>query len=1183
VSTPIPDFEEFKQSRTPRTKPGVRLDGVAPDLIDFARERDFTVTSGRDAPGVHARNSRHGDGNALDLRVRDKSPEEVRRAAEEARAAGYHVIDKPHGTGPHLHVERPDNFESNATSSGGIPDFETFKASRAVTAQSPASTPPNAWGEAVETTPTTSGAATPAIMARPPQPTQAEAPQTETRLMRERRMTEPQTPGAYRTGLSDKERALEQVTPSGRLLDRGGQVTLRDEEQSVAEIAREAYRDLGNRRGLDPAASEAFAAEVVGLLARQPDVMERARAARESGDTNFDLRIDGAETILNRRLAEAHGDGVVAPAASSRPRPVEGALVDAATVAAHPASGLSEVLDRRTAIHNSEDLAEPVGFELGAIKLQTNPRDMVTARSTLIETADDLKHLASNLAAIPKAVLTGESVGRIDPLGWREQVMRNRSLIEQAYKSHGGEQTSGEKLLKGFVKTPVPLVKVMALARAVGGLPRAMALLSFAERMDEGAGPAAFEAYKSFLMGKSFDATSTLDPRSADVVQGVLGFAEAKLSGASTEDAVNAGVQQLALGRVMQPGGARHGEAPTAADPLSIAQKLRIRVAPEGRTAEAPPRPVAGPPPDPRVVALSDADLATRIEQLAAKPAKGTRQTKREANRIELDALLSEAATRFARAAPRPSAEPEPPTSPTFKEFVEEMQPRGGIRFETLSPNEPLYAELKAEYDRQFGAGQNVSAGEAAADNSVTAASAEGAPSVASQVAAGEGARAPEPVTHHSAYQPRRVRGEGKGQFKRGKVQYPEEANVQDVVGAADVASAENVLPPVARPLSRPEVVGAEGDAAVRTTEPVDVARPPMAGVRAGDTDAPSITPDLLTARPPQSPEALRSRFKDGMVTRFRLPERQAEGVTAVIDAMDAGLTKWGLERGEMLGRVAGVGSGRAKGDVLNQVAGRKGAARLEDAPQRLDNLRVAKEMEKAGKDVKAVYLATGWEKGADGKWKTEIDDSTTTTRPLFNSLKEIAKKRVDLPFQYDEVYYRKTGEGQYDVTLRRENASSAVKDFYRLKDATLYDIGNVSPEVEQLIRERRGVDELTFDDKFENEITHRVAKASGEVRANALPLEHALNHPELFDAYPDLKDVTVAFDAKRNEFNGQRGALARDADGDLVIMLSPNMSDAEIKSTLHHEIQHRESRAVRPLTNKGQRRGDRKVCSRGG
>ena len=57
---------------------------------------------------------------------------------------------------------------------------------------------------------------------------------------------------------------------------------------------------------------------------------------------------------------------------------------------------------------------------------------------------------------------------------------------------------------------------------------------------------------------------------------------------------------------------------------------------------------------------------------------------------------------------------------------------------------------------------------------------------------------------------------------------------------------------------------------------------------------------------------------------------------------------------------------------------GEQGATALdksEEATHRMDNLAVAREMEADGKDTKAIRMATGWERGADGKWRYEIED----------------------------------------------------------------------------------------------------------------------------------------------------------------------------------------------------------------
>lgn len=67
------------------------------------------------------------------------------------------------------------------------------------------------------------------------------------------------------------------------------------------------------------------------------------------------------------------------------------------------------------------------------------------------------------------------------------------------------------------------------------------------------------------------------------------------------------------------------------------------------------------------------------------------------------------------------------------------------------------------------------------------------------------------------------------------------------------------------------------------------------------------------------------------------------------------------------------------KKDIRFMFAGEKGAAEADKAEEqtiRMDNLDVAKQMEKAKKDAKAIKMATGWEKGVDGKWRYEMPDA---------------------------------------------------------------------------------------------------------------------------------------------------------------------------------------------------------------
>ena len=61
-----------------------------------------------------------------------------------------------------------------------------------------------------------------------------------------------------------------------------------------------------------------------------------------------------------------------------------------------------------------------------------------------------------------------------------------------------------------------------------------------------------------------------------------------------------------------------------------------------------------------------------------------------------------------------------------------------------------------------------------------------------------------------------------------------------------------------------------------------------------------------------------------------------------------------------------------------NMFVGEKGATeadKAEEVSTRLDNLSVARRMEEAEKDAKSIKMATGWERGADGKWRYETSD----------------------------------------------------------------------------------------------------------------------------------------------------------------------------------------------------------------
>ena len=215
--------------------------------------------------------------------------------------------------------------------------------------------------------------------------------------------------------------------------------------------------------------------------------------------------------------------------------------------------------------------------------------------------------------------------------------------------------------------------------------------------------------------------------------------------------------------------------------------------------------------------------------------------------------------------------------------------------------------------------------------------------------------------------------------------------------------------------------------------------------------------------------------------TKFERPVRLNEFAAAVVpndlgDDVRKGLEESGLTLYEYDPKTEGDRK-RAFDEAVNSkegirfmFAGEKGAAEADKAEQqtfRMDNLDVAKQMEEAKKDAKAIKMATGWERGADGKWRYEMPDA-------------------------------------------------------KIKDTMDVGGGNI------------------------------VKRYEDDMLWNGGKLSKVIDAPELFKAYPQLKDVRIDTDAIMNdkpsngEYNAMTNTITIHAD-ELKYM----------NSILNHEIQH--------------------------
>ena len=100
-----------------------------------------------------------------------------------------------------------------------------------------------------------------------------------------------------------------------------------------------------------------------------------------------------------------------------------------------------------------------------------------------------------------------------------------------------------------------------------------------------------------------------------------------------------------------------------------------------------------------------------------------------------------------------------------------------------------------------------------------------------------------------------------------------------------------------------------------------------------------------------------------------------------VVDALKkAGIDVSSYERGNAEDRQkVTMDAINSSDNIRFSLAGERGAAaadKAEERTARMDNLSVARKMEEEKKDAKAIKVATGWERGADGKWRYEMPDA---------------------------------------------------------------------------------------------------------------------------------------------------------------------------------------------------------------
>ena len=223
----------------------------------------------------------------------------------------------------------------------------------------------------------------------------------------------------------------------------------------------------------------------------------------------------------------------------------------------------------------------------------------------------------------------------------------------------------------------------------------------------------------------------------------------------------------------------------------------------------------------------------------------------------------------------------------------------------------------------------------------------------------------------------------------------------------------------------------------------------------------------------------------------------------------------------QLLGRLTGSRQATCEQAIgrLNAAlkkAGEKGNAGLPDGDIRyafagenareadLQALEDARRMEEQGVAAETIYRETGWYKGAEGKWRFEIDDSGMEYR-----------RQGDLRHM-DDPEYREYLELWDKVYARAEGSEEDIE------------------RVRELDRKYGGVGRVSA-----------MRLNNGQAK-----LSDIITHDELFDNYPELRNATVIF---KDLPPGERGSYNRDTN---TITLSEQMRHAP-EDTIVHEVQH--------------------------
>ena len=211
--------------------------------------------------------------------------------------------------------------------------------------------------------------------------------------------------------------------------------------------------------------------------------------------------------------------------------------------------------------------------------------------------------------------------------------------------------------------------------------------------------------------------------------------------------------------------------------------------------------------------------------------------------------------------------------------------------------------------------------------------------------------------------------------------------------------------------------------------------------------------------------------------------------------------------------------TGEEEAERRHSLVGTTGARALDKAEGttvRMDNMDVAEEMEAAGKDAETIWMATGWERGADGKWKYEVLEDFAYEEPR--------AKAERLQEEYQQVQNEKENIYRYLNRFPARGLTEQQKAIKKEQNARL----------KKLIRQGEQLQDEIIESRSDTTLGELIGTDNNIIKA-----------------YPELASMPVSFvENSRFMDAGLKGAF--DGEG---IWITPTLENTA--PTLLHEVQH--------------------------